>query len=356
MAEGTEDPGTQQGDPSEALDGASDQERGNRTAIEDTRRLVELFLCEEGQLESFRDTWLPPDTPANAEQLRAARSLLHRLANVLKAPGIEAWMTLAGAATALDAGQEEELSVETSVQPAPIAPPAPAKPPVVGATMMDGSAPEAVSPWARSDAPGQGPPPNAPPPAAGAGPTAPGMVPTPEDDVSAPDGPDPTASPRSAPARVTPPPPPSSPTELSPGAVPPEPDSSADSKPLVADGDPLPAAETNREAAPEEEEEDELRETVAVETLSPLKEALAEDPRAMNLPDLTIQQYASLCAEREVKPAEREMIHQKYGLPDDAASEALDAHWHRLFDTQPQVRERWQDLHSQYVAWLRQQG
>ena len=164
MAEGTEDPGSQQGGTSETPGTATDQERGDRGAIEDTRRLVELFLCEEGQLESFRDTWLPPGTPANVEQLRHARSLLHRLADVLKAPGIEAWMKLAGAVTALGAEDGRPPDVGMSPQPGPAALPAPAKPPIVGATMMNGSAPNVVSPWARSDGSGGAAPPPVTPP------------------------------------------------------------------------------------------------------------------------------------------------------------------------------------------------
>jgi hypothetical protein len=343
MTDGTEDPETQQDGSSEAPDPALDQEREDRAAMEDTRRLVELYLCEEGQLESFRDTWLPPGTPADAERLSTARAVLHRLAGVLKAPNPEAWLQLDGAAAALDAHVAGEAGVGMSPSPGLASPPGPAKPPM--ATMVDGSAAEAVSPWARVDSPEQERPPGVPPQAAGVGPTAPGLVPTPTPPPMTPD-----AS-SSAPARVTPPPPPSSPTELSPGAVPPTPDPPA----APSSPEPPPTAETGN-AAELDEGEDEFRETVAVDTQSPLKEALTDAPGVANLPDLTIQQYASLCAEREVKPAEQEMTCQKYGIADEATRGALDAHWQRLFQTQPQVQERWQELFSQYVAWLRHQG
>jgi len=495
MAEGTEDRGSEQGDAGEAPDVSAPPSLEERTSIENTRRLVELFLCEQEQLESFRDEWLPRGCQASQEQLRAARLVLHRLADILQAPESIGWSRLEEVATAL-----EVADAAASPAPPPASPP-PGSPAVPKRTMVDGSAAEAVSAWARDPAAAEGmPPPVAPPPpvtdgsepgsappvsppapapvpggppapSGGSSPTPPPMVPGPTPPPNAASagspgqpavsesGAPPTAKdayppvpavvpppkappasrqsrpsiPEAPPSPATPPPlsdgsapkpdpggtreapplpapvdaseppaeakaepdkppPPSGPTVVSPGAVPPPPDGSAappgpaarpawpgaaptgdeatqlhsdedlpllETAPAVVGPDGEPAAGEPPGAEPakgDDEDEDEFQETVAVETMSPLKQVLDAGSPPPNLPDFTLQQYASLCAEREVRPGEAEAIRQKYGIPDEPTLEALDAHWERLFTAQPTVRERHQGLLTEYVAWLRHQG
>jgi hypothetical protein len=70
---------------------------------------------------------------------------------------------------------------------------------------------------------------------------------------------------------------------------------------------------------------------------------------------LSLQSYASLCAELAAYPANRAAILARYGIADEAAYRALDHEWQaRIAD--PEVRSRWQQSYATYADWLRQQA
>jgi len=72
-------------------------------------------------------------------------------------------------------------------------------------------------------------------------------------------------------------------------------------------------------------------------------------------PVLTLEQYASLCAERACYPADAVAIEAKYGIRGAAYRDQLDQSWRqRLSDAS--LRQRFDSLYHHYVAWVRQHG
>ena len=74
------------------------------------------------------------------------------------------------------------------------------------------------------------------------------------------------------------------------------------------------------------------------------------------LPDLTLDAYASLCAELTVFPAKSAEILRKYGLADDRARRGMDQRWQDLFTTAPSLRSEWQRKTTAFCDWLRHNG
>ena len=70
---------------------------------------------------------------------------------------------------------------------------------------------------------------------------------------------------------------------------------------------------------------------------------------------LSLEQYASLCAERARTPHAITDIERRYGLAPGAAA-SQDASWARRFDSDPSLRARFASLLEHYASWLRQQG
>ena len=68
---------------------------------------------------------------------------------------------------------------------------------------------------------------------------------------------------------------------------------------------------------------------------------------------LTVEQYASLCAERAARPQLASEVEQRYGLRSGAAS-LLAAAWARRFDADPELGSRFAALVDQYARWFRQ--
>ena len=67
---------------------------------------------------------------------------------------------------------------------------------------------------------------------------------------------------------------------------------------------------------------------------------------------MTLQTYASLCAELAYYPANRGAILARYGITDDAEHRSIEREWQsRLAD--PESRSKWQQLYTTYSDWLR---
>lgn len=71
------------------------------------------------------------------------------------------------------------------------------------------------------------------------------------------------------------------------------------------------------------------------------------------LPQLTLDAYASLCAELWVFPSRAADILRKYGVVDDVMRRELDHRWGDLFTTVPLLREEWQRKVTSFGDWLR---
>jgi len=67
---------------------------------------------------------------------------------------------------------------------------------------------------------------------------------------------------------------------------------------------------------------------------------------------LTLEQYASVCAEIAVAPREARQIRAKYGMPDDATWSATDGAWQQRLSRDPALKARWIELASQFRDWL----
>ncbi len=120
-----------------------------------------------------------------------------------------------------------------------------------------------------------------------------------------------------------------------------------------------------------------LNETAAIGQLSPLaKIALpfkpapggssqTEQPRPPDddhvlpfideLPDLSVEQYASLCVERSLDPEGEQEVAKRYRILTAQALRSLDERWRQRFEAEGELRRRWQQAHTQYEAWLRSQ-
>jgi hypothetical protein len=68
-------------------------------------------------------------------------------------------------------------------------------------------------------------------------------------------------------------------------------------------------------------------------------------------PTLTIEQYASLCAERLHDPIAADAC---YGIATNDARAKLDAQWRDRGAADPALRSRLEDLTQRYLSWLRQ--
>lgn len=71
--------------------------------------------------------------------------------------------------------------------------------------------------------------------------------------------------------------------------------------------------------------------------------------------ELSLAQYASLCAELSVFPEETERVFRRYGLDADEKRSAVDAAWKKRLRHEPAEYEAWQELYRRYHAhWTKQ--
>lgn len=71
-------------------------------------------------------------------------------------------------------------------------------------------------------------------------------------------------------------------------------------------------------------------------------------------PTMTLDAYASLCAELAAQPEKRGEVLVRYRVAEDAALNALHASWQKQFAAQPQMRAEWQSKYDAFRAWLMQ--
>jgi hypothetical protein len=70
------------------------------------------------------------------------------------------------------------------------------------------------------------------------------------------------------------------------------------------------------------------------------------------LPQLTVEQYASLRAELSVWPDRAAEILRRYQVVNEAARRALDEHWEAWLARQPEGRAVFERALGEYTAWL----
>jgi len=96
--------------------------------------------------------------------------------------------------------------------------------------------------------------------------------------------------------------------------------------------------------------------TAPIAGLEDLADALPFDTDAAELPDipdLTVEQYASLCVEREINPDQQQETLARYKVLTEQALRTLDERWQHRFATEGDLQQRWQQAFTQYQAWLK---
>lgn len=69
-------------------------------------------------------------------------------------------------------------------------------------------------------------------------------------------------------------------------------------------------------------------------------------------PRLTLDTYASLCAELSVFPERVSEILKKYGIADDAGRRGVDREWAERLSAHPETQDLWQRKVGEFRAWL----
>lgn len=84
-------------------------------------------------------------------------------------------------------------------------------------------------------------------------------------------------------------------------------------------------------------------------------DALPFDRPAGKQPELSLEQYASLCAEVRRAPQRASEIARRYGVLSPEAGQALGDAWRKRFAADDALRGRYEQLLSHYAAWLASQ-
>lgn len=80
-----------------------------------------------------------------------------------------------------------------------------------------------------------------------------------------------------------------------------------------------------------------------------------DEKKTPALPELTVEQYASLKATCEVFPERTEAVGKQYGVPTPAQRDALDESWRKRLSADPTLEQRLGKLIDEYRAWLASQ-
>ena len=71
-----------------------------------------------------------------------------------------------------------------------------------------------------------------------------------------------------------------------------------------------------------------------------------------NAPAMTLDAYASLCAELLAQPARRPDVLQRYQIADETALNELHAFWQKQFAKEPRLHAEWQSKCEAFRDWL----
>lgn len=92
-------------------------------------------------------------------------------------------------------------------------------------------------------------------------------------------------------------------------------------------------------------------ETAFVSALD-VEEAL---PFGSEVPELTVEQYASLCVERTMRPGQEGDVAKRYKVLTEQALRAVDERFRQRFANEGELLRRYQTAYARYEAWLRDQ-
>ncbi len=74
------------------------------------------------------------------------------------------------------------------------------------------------------------------------------------------------------------------------------------------------------------------------------------------LPDLSLEQYAALGVETELRAGHSQEINTRYGIPSEASRARLDGQWRERLERDPPLRGHWEALTAQYRTWFKAQA
>lgn len=311
------------------------------SAMDAARVLAPLLVTPDDYLEQYRREVLGEDAEVPIDRLLAARELTFEVARLLKSKDPADWKRLDDGVTAVKAADAStasevpdtridppsEISVSAEPAPSPVAPPAPVhgkitSPPMSAPTRVSAQA----SPWAHSATSATPPPPREPPAQPSAAPGPPSSLSKPIDTASL-----------------------------------------GEESPLA--GAELPFMTASNSAPPpvasEVADESMAGETMGIGQMSPLA-ALASmastvtsngtPPKGSVSVDLTLEQYASLCATLEVHPERRASTLETYGILADAAFHSLERSWASKIAGDVALEKRFNELVAHYRGWIRSNG
>jgi len=375
------------------------------------RVLSVLLVTAEDDLDGFRTRIMGRENKLTLERLGAMREVLLRLSEVLFRGDDTSWQAVLEARDEL--ARDEELEAvgqvagpadgatkapapplaATPIPPAgaatPLSTPAPAS--VDASTSPSAPPPVAPLPLPAVPPPHQAPPPQSPlpgrppPPPAHAGSPQPPAVASPWAHQATPEGAAATADERVAPSQLT------QAFPLKPESVvpvaDPVPESTMDQVvPMSQPPEELPfkpgPSKLSLPASTTEAEEEmpDFGSTVSASVMSPFamakalpfgpggdkKDRPAAPPTDLastkqlqqgaatgeGLPELSVQQYASLCATCQRHPDQLEPTLHQWGIADRETHERLNAMWRSKLDADAVLRQRFDDLVVQYRQWL----
>jgi len=105
--------------------------------------------------------------------------------------------------------------------------------------------------------------------------------------------------------------------------------------------------------APQLSEDDLAGATAFMAALEDLDDPI---PFEQKPPELSLEQYASLCVERTLQPGRESEVAKRYQILTAQALHALDARWRQRFHNEGELFRRWQHAYAQYEAWVRSKG
>ncbi len=83
------------------------------------------------------------------------------------------------------------------------------------------------------------------------------------------------------------------------------------------------------------------------------QEPMKPSPSRPELPNLSLEQYASLCVELHLAPDRSDEIFRRYGIPQDVRA-SVDAYWQRRLSAEPPLYQAYAQAYNAYKTWLLQ--
>ncbi len=367
-------------------------ERKEKRAADDKdkgpRRLTQLYNADDDALEKLHQQ--RPADGVTLEQLRQMRAVVVSLDGIINSDTVEAWGPLQAVYEALCEDEQNAAPSATNgdaaaaAKPALVsgagvalapkaAPPLATAPAVVNGAGVNGAG-RGASPWATGSAPPPAPPaPSVAPTSAPVSPSAVPRVAPPRPVAGQRAAAAPVAPARSSRPAVPPPVPRRAPTAIAAGM--PAAMAAADKVQIqgaapLPDAPLVPALAMTMDGSDPADDEAVLPFEAAPESGVPASrrtETDAKVPRALPFesrsappsqrtspPALSIEQYASLCAELAAKPAAKDDTLARYQIAAATAKQALDEAWTQRFDADSALRTRYEQLVRYYTQWYQQ--